>query len=302
MSTAPVLGCIDIGSNTTRLLVAQCEHGSLRELVSQRSFTRIGKSLTGGGAIPAEKIEETAQVVAAQARAAREVGAEQLIAVATAAIRDAPNRVELAEAVRRSSDAELCVLSGEEEARLAFVGAARTLATPAEGTLGVIDVGGGSTEIAIGEGNGHVSWSASFRIGSGFLADSYLRSDPPAAAELEAVRRHVEGCFEGLEPPRPGLAVAVGGTATSLRRVLGAELAHETLERGIRVLSTSSVAEVAERFELDPVRVRLLPAGILVLEALSDLLEMPLRIARGGLREGVILELVEGRRPAWQAA
>jgi len=302
LSAGPVLGCIDIGSNTTRLLVAQCEHGSLRELVSQRSFTRIGKSLTGGGAIPPEKIEETAEVVAAQARAAREVGAEQLVAVATAAIRDAPNRAELAEAVRRSSDAELCVLSGEEEARLAFVGAARTLATPAEGTLGVVDVGGGSTEIAVGEGDGHVSWSASFQIGSGFLADSYLRSDPPAAAELEAVRRHVEGCFEGLEPPRPGLAVAVGGTATSLRRVLGAELAHETLERGIRVLSTSSVAEVAERFELDPVRVRLLPAGILVLEALSDLLEMPLRIARGGLREGVILELVEGRRPAWQAA
>jgi len=302
LSAAPVLGCIDIGSNTTRLLVAQCEHGSLRELVSQRSFTRIGKSLTGGGAIPPEKIEETAEVVATQARAAREVGAEQLVAVATAAIRDAPNRAELAEAVRRSSDAELCVLSGEEEARLAFVGAARTLATPVEGTLGVIDVGGGSTEIAVGEGDGRVSWSASFRIGSGFLADSYLRSDPPAAAELEAVRRHVEGCFEGLEPPRPGLAVAVGGTATSLRRVLGAELEHETLERGIRVLSTSSVAEVAERFELDPVRVRLLPAGILVLEALSDLLEMPLRIARGGLREGVILELVEGRRPAWQAA
>ncbi|MDQ3588574.1 MAG: hypothetical protein M3350_03435 [Actinomycetota bacterium] len=297
----PVLGCIDIGSNTTRLLVAHCEGGRLRELVSQRSFTRIGKSLIGGGAIPPEKIAETAEVVAAQARAAREAGAEQLVAVATAAIRDAPNRAELAEAVRRSGDAELCVLSGEEEARLAFVGAARTLATPAEGTLGVVDVGGGSTEIAVGEGDGRVSWSASFRIGSGFLADSYLRSDPPAAAELEAVRRHVEGCFEGLEPPRPELALAVGGTAASLRRVLGAELEHETLERGIRVLSTSSVADVSQRFELDPVRVRLLPAGILVLEALSDLLEMPLRIARGGLREGVILELVEGRRPAWQA-
>ncbi|MDQ3588339.1 MAG: hypothetical protein M3375_08330 [Actinomycetota bacterium] len=282
--------------------MAQCEHGSLRELVSQRAFTRIGKSLLRGGAIPPEKIEETAEVVGAQARAAREVGAEQLVAVATAAIRDAPNRAELAEAVRRSGRAELCVLSSEEEARLAFVGAARTLATPAEGTLGVIDVGGGSTEIAVGEGDGRVSWSASFRIGSGFLADSYLRSDPPAVAELDAVRRHVEGCFEGLEPPRPELAVAVGGTAVSLSRVLGAELEHETLERGIRVLSTNSVAEVAKRFELDPVRVRLLPAGILVLEALSDLLEMPLRIARGGLREGVILELSQGRRPAWQVA
>ena len=141
-----------------------------------------------------------------------------------------------------------------------------------------------------------MAWSASLRIGSGFLADSYLRSDPPSISELDAVRRHVEGCFEGLEPPQPQLAVAVGGTAASLRRLLGAELEHETLERGIRVLSSSTVAEVAERFELDPVRVRLLPAGILVLEALSDLLRMPLRIARGGLREGVILELSESGR------
>jgi exopolyphosphatase / guanosine-5'-triphosphate,3'-diphosphate pyrophosphatase len=90
----------------------------------------------------------------------------------------------------------------------------------------------------------------------------------------------------------------VVGTAPSLRRLLGAELSHETLERGIRVLCTTKIAEVAARFELDPERIRLLPAGILVLEAISDLLARPLRIARGGLREGVLLELVEGRRLA----
>jgi exopolyphosphatase/guanosine-5'-triphosphate,3'-diphosphate pyrophosphatase len=90
----------------------------------------------------------------------------------------------------------------------------------------------------------------------------------------------------------------VGGTATSLRRLVGAELAHETLERGIRVLSVTPIDQVAARFELDPERVRLLPAGILVLEALSDKLGLPLRIARGGLREGVILELLEGKTPA----
>jgi exopolyphosphatase/guanosine-5'-triphosphate,3'-diphosphate pyrophosphatase len=300
LSAPAVLGCIDIGSNTTRLLVAQCEQGSLRELASQRAFTRIGKSLLKGGAIPPEKIEETAEVVAGQARAARDVGAQSVVAVATAAIRDAPNRHDLAEAVRHSGHTELRVLSGEEEARLAFVGAARTLATPAQGTLAVVDVGGGSTELAIGAGDGTVDWSASFRIGSGFLADSYLRSDPPGAAELEAVRRHVQGTFEGLEPPPAASAVAVGGTAVSLRRLVGAELEHETLERGIRVLSSVPIEELARRFELDPVRVRLLPAGILVLEALSDLLALPLRIARGGLREGVILELLEGRPPAWE--
>jgi exopolyphosphatase / guanosine-5'-triphosphate,3'-diphosphate pyrophosphatase len=293
-----IYGCIDIGSNTTRLLVADVEDGHLRELVTQRAFTRIGRSLAGGGAIPAEKIAETADVVATQARIAREVGAEEIVTVATAAIRSAPNRDDLAAAVEEAGGMAMTVLSGNEEARLAFIGAARTLSTPAEGTLAVLDVGGGSTEVAVGEPDGSVAWSASFRIGSGFLADAYLRSDPPSAAELGAVRQHVEGTFEGLRPPPAESAVAVGGTATSLRRLVGAELSYETLERGVRVLSATPIGEVARRFELDPERVKLLPAGILVLEALSQCLNLPLRIARGGLREGVLLELMEGRRVA----
>ena len=290
-----ILGCIDIGSNTTRLLVADARKGRLRELVTQRAFTRIGKSLPEGGEIPPEKIAETAEVVATQTRVAREVGAEQIVAVATAAIRTALNRTELCEAVEEAGGMPLTILSGEEEARLAFVGASRTLTTPADGTLAVIDVGGGSTELAVGEPDGTVAWSGSFRIGSGFLADAYLHSDPPSVSELEAVRSHVEGTFEGLAPPRADSAVAVGGTATSLRRLVGAELSYETLERGIRVMSLTPIAEVAERFELDPERVRLLPAGILVLATLSKCLDLPLRIARGGLREGVLLELVAGR-------
>jgi exopolyphosphatase / guanosine-5'-triphosphate,3'-diphosphate pyrophosphatase len=292
-----ICGCIDIGSNTTRLLVAEAGGGSLRELMTERAFTRIGRSARDG-AIPAEKIEETVEVVLRQARAARELGATELVAVATAAIRTASNRDELCAAVEEAIGQPLEVLAGSEEARLSFVGAARTLATPVSGTMAVVDVGGGSTELAIGSPDGHVEWSESFRIGSGFLADAYLRSDPPSVDELEKLRRHVEGTFEGLEPPPATSAVAVGGTATSLRRLVGAELEHETLERGIRVLSSTPIAEVAERFELDTERVRLLPAGILILEAISDLLELPLRIARGGLREGILLELVEGRRLA----
>ena len=248
--------------------------------------------------IPTEKIAETAEVVRTQAAVAREVGAERLVAVATAAIRQAPNREDLRSAVAEAGSVELDVLSGEEEARLAFVGATRTLVQAPPGTIAVADVGGGSSEIAVGEADGSMAWSASFRIGSGFLADSYLRSDPPSVKELQKVRDHVAGALEGLDPPPADTAVAVGGTATSLRRLVGAELSHETLERGIRVLSTTPIGEIAERFELDPERVRLLPAGILVLEAISDLLELPLRIARGGLREGVLLELVEGRRLA----
>ena len=293
-----ICACIDIGSNTTRLLVADAGNGQLRELVTQRAFTRIGKSLADGGSIPAEKIAETAEVVRSQAAVAAEVGAEHVAAVATAAIRNAPNRDELVSAVYEAGGMELSILTGVEEARLAFVGATRTLLKPLAGTVAVIDVGGGSSEIAIGRPDGRMEWSESFRIGWGFRAEAYLRSDPPSLAELETRRRHVAGTLEGLEPPPADSAVAVGGTATSLRRLVGAELAHETLERGIRVLYSTPIAEIARRFELDTERVRLLPAGILVLEAISDLLELPLRIARGGLREGVLLELVEGRQLA----
>jgi exopolyphosphatase / guanosine-5'-triphosphate,3'-diphosphate pyrophosphatase len=293
-----ILGCIDIGSNTTRLLVADAGGGRLRELCTQRAFTRIGKSLNDRSAIPAEKITETTEVAASQARVALELGAETIAAVATAAIRSASNRDELASSVEEATGVPLEVLSGEEEARLAFVGATRTLTTAPEGPIAVIDVGGGSTELAVGDPAGEVEWSGSFRIGSGFLADAYLRSDPPSVAELEAVRQHVDGAFEGLAPPRAESAVAVGGTATSLRRLVGGELSYETLERGVRVLSVTPIEEIAHRFELDPERVRLLPAGILVLEALSQRLGLPLRIARGGLREGVLLELVDDRRKA----
>ena len=282
--------CIDVGSNTTRLLVAEADDGRLREVMTQRAFTRIGKSLLEGGRISDEKVAETAEVVSTQVRFARELDAETIEIVATAAIRQAPNRDQLAEAVESETGLRLRVLSDEEEARLSFVGATRTLGAPVDGQVAVIDVGGGSTEIAVGTVSEGVSWSESFRIGSGFLTDSYLRSDPPAAPELQAVRQHVAGTFEGLAVPPNEKAVAVGGSATSLRRLVGAELAHELLERAIHILSSTTVGEVSERFELNPERVRLLPAGILILEELSDRIGRPLQIGRGGLREGVIIE------------
>ena len=154
-----ICACIDIGSNTTRLLVADAGDGRLRELVTQRAFTRIGKSLGNGALIPPEKIAETAEVVRTQAAVATEVGAERIVAVATAAIRSAGNRDELVDAVQEAGGMELSVLSGEEEARLSFVGATRTLVERPEGTVAVIDVGGGSSEIAIGEADGKMTWS-----------------------------------------------------------------------------------------------------------------------------------------------
>jgi exopolyphosphatase/guanosine-5'-triphosphate,3'-diphosphate pyrophosphatase len=157
--------------------------------------------------------------------------------------------------------------------------------------VGVVDVGGGSSEIAIGTMHGGVTWSASFRVGSGFLADAYLRTDPPSAADLDSMRKHASGVFDGLDVPHADLAVAVGGSATSLRRLIGAVLDADTVTRGLRVLSASPSDVVARDFGLDAERVRLLPAGLVVLSECSALLGLPLQIGRGGLREGVCLEL-----------
>jgi exopolyphosphatase/guanosine-5'-triphosphate,3'-diphosphate pyrophosphatase len=288
-----VCGCIDIGSNTTRVLVAEAKGGRLREVLQRRAFTRIGKGLKPGAEIPRAKIEEVAGVVASHRLLAEQAGAHPVRTVATAAIRGAANRDEFVEVVSDRGGVEVTILEGEEEARLAFVGATRTLGRALDGVVGVVDVGGGSTEIAVGTVADGVSWWASFRLGSGHLADEYLHSDPPAAAELQAMSAHAAGVFGGLDVPQPDAAVAVGGSAASLRRLVGTVLEPETMQRALRELSEAPAAVVSERFALDPQRVRLLPAGMLILDAAAQSLGCPLMIGRGGLREGVLLELAE---------
>jgi exopolyphosphatase/guanosine-5'-triphosphate,3'-diphosphate pyrophosphatase len=285
---------IDIGSNTTRVLVAEPEDGQLRKVMEQRAYTRIGKALDEDGAIRPEKIAEVAEVVATQVRLARELGAETIRSVATAAVREAPNGEETAEAVAAASGVPVDVLSEEEEGRLSFIGATKTLGHPVEGPVGVVDVGGGSTEVILGTVPGGVRAVRSWSVGSGVLADELIASDPPSAAEIRRVRDRIEDIFEGVEMERPAQAVAVGGSATSLRRLVGAVLEYETLERGIRVLCGDPAADVARRFELDPQRVRILPTGVLLLEKVSELLGQPLQIGKGGRREGVILDLLNG--------
>jgi exopolyphosphatase / guanosine-5'-triphosphate,3'-diphosphate pyrophosphatase len=236
--------CIDIGTNTTRVLVAEAREGRLTEVLQRRAFTRMGKGMAGDGAILPEKIAEVAEVVAEHRRLAEQLGAAHLRVVAAL-----------------------------------------------DGRVGVVDVGGGSSELAVGTLAGGVTWSASFPVGSGLLADHYLRSNPPSAAELHSLREHAHGVFDGLEVPRPECAVAVGGSAASLRRLVGTVLEPDTLQRALRVLSGETVEQVAHRFALDPARVRLLPAGILILDAASQRFGRPLQIGKGGIREGVLLEL-----------
>ncbi|MGH2837443.1 MAG: hypothetical protein ACRDJY_03730 [Thermoleophilaceae bacterium] len=282
--------CIDVGSNTTRLLVADTVPGGIQEVLTERVFTLIGRSLGGGGEIPPEKLEETATVVGEQAELARELGAERIRAVATAAIRRAANARELVAAVELKAGMRLDVLQGEEEARLAFQGAAR--AAGVLGSLAVIDVGGGSTEIAVGAAGGRVLHAESIPIGSSLLAERHLSADPPTHAALERVREEVARAFDSFAPVAVDHAVAVGGSASSLLHLAGAELGPTELMRALESLCAEPAEVVGSRVGLDPIRVRLLPAGVLILAELARRLRQPLRICKGGLREGVILEMI----------
>ena len=285
---------IDIGSNTTRVLVAEPEEGQLRTVMEQRAYTRIGRDAKRDGSITAEKVAEVAEVVATQVRLAEELGAEAIRTVATAAIREADNGQEVAAEIGRVAGVEVDILSEQEEGRLAFIGATKTLGHPVEGEIAVVDVGGGSSEIVFGTVAKGVRDVQSFKIGSGSLAEDHLANDPPSASEIRALRDAITDFFEGVEVAQPEQAVAVGGSATSLRKLVGAVLEYETLERGVRVLASDPIADVSRRFELDPRRVHILPAGVLLLEKLSELLGQPLQIGKGGLREGVILTLLNG--------
>jgi exopolyphosphatase/guanosine-5'-triphosphate,3'-diphosphate pyrophosphatase len=305
--------CIDIGSNTTRLLVAErdpARAGGLRALTAERVFTAIGAGAGDDGTLPTAKIAEVVDVVTAQVASARRHGTDQIRAVATAAVRRAPNRAALIGALARAG-VELDVLTGEEEAHLAFAGALASLPTPPAGTVAVVDVGGGSTEVVVGRAGAGPVWWASLPVGSSSLTGSCVRHDPPSPACLDALAAAVREAFAAVSPPPAELALAVGGSATSLIALAGADpcsrgaslwadlsngataaLDDRSLERALAALTATSVAETALRLGLHPERVRVLPAGIALLARASLVFVGRLEIARGGLREGVVLELL----------
>ena len=181
---------------------------------------------------------------------------------------------------------EVEILDGDEEARLAFLGATQHARARAAGRGRR-----GRRRRRLDRDRGRDArrrrdWSSSFLVGSGALADHYLRSDRPTLDELRAVRAHACDVFGDRAVPRADCAVAVGGSAASLRRVVGDVLDGDSLEKAIGAPPGAPAAEVAERLSLDAERVRLMPAGILILDAAAQRLGQPLQIGRGGLREG----------------
>jgi exopolyphosphatase/guanosine-5'-triphosphate,3'-diphosphate pyrophosphatase len=284
--------CVDIGSNTTRLLVAEMEEGRLVELAAVREFTLIGSAVEADHVIPPEKVTETAEAVAAQVDMARRLGARLITIVGTAALRSAPNTGDLEGEVERLTGVRLEILSEEAEAELSFLGATTMSEHEADGPVAVADVGGGSSELSVGTPGSKPGWWHSIDTGSARLARECLGDgDPPGADELAHCRERAADVVRELNPPGVESALAVGGSATSLRMLAGPRLDDLALERALHVLGHSTAADIARDHEIDVRRVKLLPAGIAILAAISGLLGVPLQVARGGLREGVVLRL-----------
>jgi exopolyphosphatase/guanosine-5'-triphosphate,3'-diphosphate pyrophosphatase len=287
--------CIDIGSNTTRLLVADCVADTLVELHQERAFTQIGRSLDGENGIPEPKLQEVVRSVAGQLASARRLGAVEVRCVATAGVRRATNGPRLVSLIERACDGlSVAVLTGDEEGRFAFIGAAwgaRQQGQEAfDGALGVVDVGGGSSELVVGSPPDRVQWCRSFAIGSSDLIRSELQHDPPSADDCERASARVHEAFAGIAPPPVARVVAVGGSAASLTRIVGPRLDQEALGVALEVLQRLPAARVAAQYELDVRRVRLLPAGILILMQVTTLFGTALTIGGAGLREGLLLD------------
>ncbi|MEA2166943.1 MAG: exopolyphosphatase / guanosine-5-triphosphate,3-diphosphate pyrophosphatase [Solirubrobacteraceae bacterium] len=284
--------CIDIGSNTTRLLVADVDGTRISEVHAERAFTRLGAALRRDGTLTPATIADHAVTVGEQLASAERAGATRLRIVATAAIRAADNGAALCAAITDWSGVAVDVLTAGEEARLAFAGAMATHPEPPRGRVAVVDVGGGSSEIAVGTLTAGVEWSCSVPFGSSSLADEHLHADPPLTHELRALASGAASMLNGLDVPAVDLALAVGGSATSMTRLAGALIDAAAIERALGVLCAGPSAAVAAARALDPERVRLLPAGLHILGAIAERLGCPLTVGSGGLREGVCLDLV----------
>jgi exopolyphosphatase/guanosine-5'-triphosphate,3'-diphosphate pyrophosphatase len=289
---------VDVGSNTIRLLVAARSRKGLVAVARGKRAAGLGADIERLGVVSAAKLAEAAECLSGFAAVAHAAGAVLVDVVLASPGRQARNADQLVHTLSRAAGSPVRVLSCDEEARLAFEGAL-VGARPA-GAVAVCDVGGGSTQLAVGTASGGPAWLRSVNLGSLRLSARIPVGDPPSKEEIEALHDEARASFECLTPPLPTSAIAVGGTARALRKLVGRSLGPDELEAALRLLRKERARAVAAKHDIDARRARTMPAGTAILLAVQRLLGIPLEVGRGGLREGLALELLD-RLPAAQA-
>jgi exopolyphosphatase / guanosine-5'-triphosphate,3'-diphosphate pyrophosphatase len=289
---------IDVGSNSVRLLIASAKrNGQVRELDRDRVYLRLGDDAYRLGRIGDRKLDELADVAERFARRARAARVELMETVVTAPGRQANNADELVDLLAGATRAPVVGLSAEDEGRLAWEGEISFL-PESRGTVGVVDLGGGSCEVAIGLPATGPTWVRSRDAGALRVTRTLLRSKHPSAREAAAARTGIRELLDGFDPNRPGTAVAVGGTARAVAKVVGSRFGVRKLD-GLadEIVRRGAVATTAG-LDITPGRIETLLGGTLVLSEVARRLDSKLEVGRGGLREGAALALVRAQSAA----
>jgi exopolyphosphatase/guanosine-5'-triphosphate,3'-diphosphate pyrophosphatase len=286
-------GVIDVGSNTIRLLVTALSRGGLGPIANERTHLGLASDIERAGEISDAKLFRVQELAARYAAIASGCAVDRLAVVVTAPGRQSGNPRELHDTLAQATSAPVWQLSAEEEGRLAYAGAVGACLSVPD-TIGVVDVGGGSTQLMVGTAEGP-AWLRTLELGSLRLTERFIPSDPPTLAELDAVESVVAETFARLTPPLPLGGLATGGTARGLRRIVGRRLDDENLTAALAMLTTKTADQIAADFSMPVERARVLPAGTIVLREAHRRLAVKLKVAKGGVREGVARALLAER-------
>lgn len=299
----PRFATIDVGTNSVLLLVAERDaSGHFAAVEEQAEITRLGRGVDLSRRLAPEAIEATLEVVERFVTAARAHGAAEIVISATSAARDASNGADFLADAKRRTGVGIEIISGEEEARLSFASAFADFG--GEWPLAVVDIGGGSTEIILGDRRGHISYRRSFDIGSVRLTERHVKGDPPSAPELAAIVSAVERELGTLpRPPKGTRVIGIAGTVTTLfsvarrlepydaRVVQGATLERTEIDGVIAALAAVPLAQRRTMPGLQPKRADVIIAGGLVLRGVLDALgSTQVIVSDRGLRWGLLAD------------
>ncbi len=269
---------VDIGTNSTRLLIADVEKNGVTEVERRSTVTNMGRGVDHSGLICSDAVDDVCTVVADYKSRYEEMGAERVMAIATSAVRDAVNGEAFIAELRERFGLDARLLTGREEANLTYVGA--TSQRPAGESTLVFDIGGGSTELIVGSG-AKVGFHTSLQAGTIRQSERHLTRDPPDPQELEDlaadIRNQIERAIAARPHGEPARAIAVAGTPTSLaaidqalepydpRRVHGYHLGLPRIQRMLSRLSSLPLAERLRVPGLQPGRAPTIVAGTVIL-------------------------------------
>ncbi len=301
---------VDLGTNSTRLLVADVEEGHVSEVERRTIVTRLGEGVDASGLLGDDAIARVFEALAIYRQRIDELQAEQTVAVATSAVRDASNGEDFRATLRLRFGIDARIIPGEEEARLTFAGATANRATDDALETLVIDIGGGSTEYVVGTPGTEPSFHVSTRMGSVRHTERHLASDPPTEAELERARKEMGEIIRQDVPEdvreATAAGIAVAGTATSLaaidqeldpydpQKVDGYELTLEACERILDTLARLTVAQRREVTGLHPDRAPTIVAGAaILLESLEAFDLDRVEVSEADILHGAALAAVE---------